>query len=152
MFLHAMIHWPKQTSLELWPFALDYAVFLWNKLPKHPKGNSLYELYYSVKSNYEDIRMAKVWGCPTYVLNPKLQDGKKLPCWEPQSKLGQFLGRSKVHAGTVRLIRNVVTEKVSSQFHLVYDENFTTMMMTMMLFQKIGKTCLSTTVRLHMTI
>ena len=62
-----------------------------------------------------------------FVLDPKLQDGKKLPRWEPRSKLGQFLGRSKVHAGTVGLIRNVVTGKVSSQFHVVYDENFTTM-------------------------
>eukprot|EP00957_Ditylum_brightwellii_P138950 10591131-Ditylum_brightwellii.AAC.1 len=35
-----------------------------------------------------------VWGCPTYVLDPKLQDGKKLPEWSPQKRGGQFLGWS----------------------------------------------------------
>ena len=31
--LHAMINWPEQTKLDLWPFAVDYAIFLWNRMP-----------------------------------------------------------------------------------------------------------------------
>jgi hypothetical protein len=31
MMLHAAIHWPTEFSVELWPFAVDYAVYLWNQ-------------------------------------------------------------------------------------------------------------------------
>ena len=127
ILLHAMIHWPDEVTLDLWPFAIDYAVYIWNKLPRAPSHLSPEEIYYSTKSNHEALRNAKVWGCPTYVLDPRLQDGKKLPRWEPRSKIGQFLGRSKVHAGSVGLIKNTATGKVSSQFHVVYDEHFTTL-------------------------
>ena len=126
MILHAMIHWPEQTSLDLWPFAVDYAVFLWNRMPREKSGVSPLELFYSAKSNNEDIRGARVWGCPVYVLEPTLQDGKKLPRWQPRSKVGQFLGRSKSHATSVGLIKNVQTGGVSAQFHVVYDDHFAT--------------------------
>jgi hypothetical protein len=60
------------------------------------------------------------------VLDPRLQDGKKIPKWEPRSRQGQFLGYSKVHATTIGLIRNIRTGYISPQFHVVYDEEFTT--------------------------
>jgi hypothetical protein len=127
MLLHAMIHWPDETSLDLWPFAVDYAVYLWNLIPREKSGLSPTEIFFSTKSDHEELRSAKVFGCPVYVLDPKLQDGKKLPRWEPRSRVGQFLGRSKVHASSVGLIRNLQTRKVSSQFHVVYDDHFSTL-------------------------
>jgi hypothetical protein len=127
MLLHAMVHWPTKTTLDLWPFAMEYSVYLWNRLPRSPSGLSPQEIFYSVKSNHDELRNAKVWGCPTYVLDPRIQDGKKLPRWEPCSKLGQFMGRSHEHASDVGLIRNVNTGKISSQFHVVFDEQFTTL-------------------------
>ena len=126
MMIHAILHNHKEVNLDLWPFAMDYAVYLWNKLPKRDGSNSPEEIFYSTKSDYSAIREAKCWGCPAYVLDPKIQDGKKLPRWSPRSKLGQFLGRSKNHAGTVGLIRNLNTGKISPQFHVVYDNHFTT--------------------------
>jgi transposase InsO family protein len=33
MMLHAILHWPEQTTLDLWPFAMDHAVYCWNHLP-----------------------------------------------------------------------------------------------------------------------
>ena len=126
LLLHALIHWPEQTTLDLWPFAVDYAVFLWNRMPREKSKMSPLEIFYSTKSTHEDIRSARVWGCPAYVLEPTLQDGKKLPRWRPRSKLGQFLGRSKNHASSVGLIKNVATGGVSAQFHVVYDDHFAT--------------------------
>jgi hypothetical protein len=105
---------------------MDYAVYLWNRMPKKDGANSPEEIFYSIKSDHSAIREAKCWGCPAYVLDPKLQDGKKLPRWNPRSKLGQFLGRSKKHAGSVGLIRNLGTGKISPQYHVVYDNHFTT--------------------------
>ena len=66
------------------------------------------------------------FGCPAYVLDPVLQDGKKLPRWKPKSRRGQFLGRSSKHASDIGLIRNLQTGYVLSQFHVVYDDFFTT--------------------------
>ena len=40
--------------------------------------------------------------------------------------MGQFLGRSDEHAGSVGLIRNLKTGAVSVQFHVVYDNHFST--------------------------
>ena len=127
MMLHAMLHWPEETTLDLWPFAVDYSVYIWNRMPRQDSGLSPLEVFYSTKSTHEELRNCKVWGCPVYVLDPTLQDGKKLPRWQPRSKVGQFLGRSKEHASSVGLIKNVKTGKVSSQFHVVYDDHFTTL-------------------------
>jgi hypothetical protein len=33
MILHAAIHWPEETTMDLWPLAMDYAVHLWNQMP-----------------------------------------------------------------------------------------------------------------------
>ncbi len=126
MMIHAIIHNPKEVQADLWPFAMKYAVWLWNRMPKKDSGLSPDEVFYNVKSDHEELRQAKCWGCPAYVLDPKLQDGKSLPRWNPRSKLGQFLGRSDVHSSNVGLIRNLQTGKVSAQFHVVYDNHFTT--------------------------
>ena len=33
MLLHAIIHWPDQSDLSLWPFAFEHAIFMWNNMP-----------------------------------------------------------------------------------------------------------------------
>jgi hypothetical protein len=65
-----------------------------------------------------------VFGCPSYVLDPRLQDGFKIPKWEPRARLGQFLGFSGSHSTTIGTIRNLRTGFVSPQYHVVYDETF----------------------------
>ena len=126
MILHAAIHWPGETHTDLWPLAIDYAVYLWNHTPHMESGMSPIELFCRLKQDCGVLRNAKVWGCPTYVLDPKLQDGKKLPKWQPHSRRGQFLGFSLDHASNVGLIRNLRTGFISPQFHVVHDENFET--------------------------
>ena len=126
MMLHAMIHWPEQVTLDLWPFAINYAVYLWNRIPRGPSDLSPQEIFFNSTSDHQELRMSKVWGCPSYVLDPRMQDGKKLPRWNPRSKMGQFLGRSSEHAGSIGLIRNLRTNAVTAQFHVVYDNHFST--------------------------
>ena len=67
-----------------------------------------------------------VWGCPTYVLDPMLQQGKKLPCWQPRSHQGMFLGLSPKHSSDVPLILNLQTGSISPQYHVVFDDMFST--------------------------
>ena len=126
MLLHASIHWPEATSEALWPFAVDYAVHLWNHSEGITSGMSPAEMFAGVKTNCSMLRSSRVWGCPVYVLEPKLQDGHKLPKWKPRSRRGQFLGASSQHSRHIGLIRNLRTGNVTPQFHVVYDERFHT--------------------------
>ena len=126
MLIRAMLHWHEETSLDLWPFAIQYAVFLYNRMPKEASSLSPIEIFYNTKSDHQELRSAKVFGCPSYVLDPRLQDGHKLPRWNPRSKMGQFLGRSREHSSSVALVRNLNTGAVSAQFHVVFDDHFTT--------------------------
>ena len=45
-----------------------------------------------------------VWGCPTYVLDPKLQAGGKFPRWQPRSRQGIIMGFSHLDLNKVLLI------------------------------------------------
>ena len=126
IMIHAMLHWPAHVSMDLWPFAIKYSVYLWNRMPRKQSGLSPLEVFFDTKSDHQELRSSKVWGCPAYVLDPRIQDGKKIPRWNPRSKMGQFLGRSTEHAGSVGLIRNLKTNAVTTQFHVVYDNHFST--------------------------
>jgi hypothetical protein len=127
MMLHAVIHWPDQANLELWPFALDHAIYLWNNIPSKTTRLSPLELFTKSRfDNYDHLQRARVWGCPTYVLDPKLQDAKKIPKWHPRARRGMNLGVSSHHSTRVGLVLNVATGSVSPQFHCVYDDLFST--------------------------
>ena len=86
MTLHAATHWPEEVVLDLWPFAMDYAVYLWNNLPRYDTRIAPIEIFTGRKRDSNVIRSAHVWGCPVYVLDPTVQDGKKLPRWKPKSR------------------------------------------------------------------
>ena len=58
---------------------------------------------------HDDLRRAHGWGCPVYVLEPALQDGKKVPKLEPRTRLGMFLGSSQVQSSLLALVLNVST-------------------------------------------
>ena len=128
MMLHAALHWPKGMDTNLWPLAVDYAVHLWNHTPRRESGVSPMELFCGIKGDCSVLRSARVWGSPAYVLDPKLQDGKKLPKWMPRSRRGQFLGMSSRHSSSIGLVRNLRTGFISPQFHVVYDELFQTVL------------------------
>ena len=126
MIIHAAIKWPEEVDISLWPMAVDYAVYLYNRMPGRLSDVAPIEQVSGQRLDLGELRMARVWGCPVYVLDPKRQDGKKLPRWVPRARKGQFVGRSRSHASTVGLIRNLKTGNISTQFHTVYDDYFTT--------------------------
>ncbi len=127
MLLHQILHWPEQANLSLWPFAFNHAVYLWNHLPKRNTRLSPIELFSgSLFDSYTHIQRLPVWGCPAYVLDPLLQDGKKIPKWYPRARRGLFLGRSSKHSSTIGLILNLRTGYITPQYHVVYDNLFET--------------------------
>ena len=67
------------------------------------------------------------WGCPSYMLDPMLASGSKIPKFKPRSCRAQFLGFSPWHSQkSVSLVRNLTTMRVSPQYHVVYDPAFST--------------------------
>ena len=84
------------------------------------------EIFSGAKIDSSWITRSRVFGSPSYVLDPKVQDGKKLPRWSPKSRRGQFLGRSNHHASDIGLIRTLRTGYMSTQYHVVYDDFYTT--------------------------
>jgi hypothetical protein len=66
-------------------------------------------------------------GLPCFVLDSCLQLGVGgAPKWEPRSRLCISVGHSPSHAGSVALILNPWTGRVSPQFHVVFDDHFKT--------------------------
>jgi hypothetical protein len=126
LMIHAALRWPEQSEKELWPLALDHAVWLHNHTPRQDSGYSPEELWCKSKSYHTDLQRMHVWGCPVYVLDPRSQDGHKIPKWDPRSRRGQFVGISPLHASHVGLVRHLRTNNISPQFHVVYDDYFET--------------------------
>ena len=127
MMLHSALHWPDQADINLWSFAMQHAAFIWNNLPDETSGLAPIEyLTGSRLASYDCLRQLHVWGYPVFVLDPKLQDGKKLPKWKPRSRLGQYLGVAPGYSSSVGYILNLDTGFVSPQYHVVHDDYFTT--------------------------
>ena len=68
-----------------------------------------------------------MFGSHCFVLDSRLQSGiAGPPKWETRSRLGIYDGHSPSHAGSVTLVLNPRTGQVSPQFHVVFDDLFTT--------------------------
>jgi hypothetical protein len=59
-------------------------------------------------------------------LDKTLLDGKKIPKWKPHSQRCIYVGLSKKHATSVPLVLNPVTGAITAQFHVVFDDWFST--------------------------
>jgi hypothetical protein len=127
MLLHSILHWPEQADLQLWPFAMLHAVYLWNHLPSRDNLLAPVELFSGTKfDNYNHLNRAHVWGAPVYVLDPSLQDGKKLPKWHPRTHRGMYVGVSWSHSTRVSMILNLKTGNMLTQFYVVHNDLFAT--------------------------
>jgi hypothetical protein len=127
LLLHYILHWPQEARLELWPFAVDYAVWIWNHLPDLSTRLSPIEVF--TQTTFDDnkhLKRTRVFGCPVYVLHPTLQDARKLPKWQKKSWRGVFLGFSPNHSSNVILVLNPETGSITPQYHVVFDEKFFT--------------------------
>ncbi len=124
--LHAAFHWPTHANIKLWPQAVNYAVWVFNRLPNMASGLSPNELWSQSRNSNYDLRRTHPFGCPVYVLDPVLQDGNKLPKWSTRARKGMFVGFSAVHSSLVPLVLNITTGKITPQFHVIFDDKFQT--------------------------
>ena len=76
MMLHQALLWSKTFDMRLWPFALDHAAYLWNHLSNGRIGIAPIKMYIAIKLYLSFLKNDHIWGCPEYVLDPRLQDSK----------------------------------------------------------------------------
>lgn len=126
MMLHSAIHWPDIADSTLWPMAVAHAVYLYNHMPSVDTGISPADLFTKTRWEQRKFHDVHVWGCPVYVLDKSLSDGKKIPRWKPRSKRSMYMGNSPQHASTVPLVLNPETGSITAQFHVVFDDWFAT--------------------------
>ena len=126
MLLHANMHWPDMKDLSLWPMAVHYAVFIWNRMPSVSTGLCPFDIFTQTRWPQRRFHDFHVWGCPVYVLAKKIADGQKLPRWEPRSERCIFMGFSLDHATSVPLVLKPDTGKITAQYNVVFDDWFST--------------------------
>ena len=127
MMIHFAMHWPQAAETNLWPFAVDHAVYLWNRIPNKSTKLAPIDIFTTLLHfGNNDLQRLHVFGCPVYVLDPSLQDAKKLPKWSRRSRRGIYLGLSKLHSSNVHLVLHPETGHISPQYHLVFDDTFST--------------------------
>ena len=126
MMIHAGIHWPDMAKPTLWPMAVSHACYLYNHVPNQSTGISPSDVFTKSRWPHKRFHDMHVWGCPIYVLDKSLQDGKKIPRWRPRSNRSVYMGVSLNHASSVPLALNVSTGSITPQFHIVFDDWFAT--------------------------
>ena len=126
MMIHSGIHWPDVSDPGLWPMAVKHACFLFNHVPHYTTGLSPTDIFTKTRWPQRKFMDLHVWGCPVYVLEKSLQDGKKIPKWRPRSRRSIYMGLSDLHASSVPLVLNTDTGAITPQFHVVFDDWFAT--------------------------
>ena len=65
------------------------------------------------------------FGCSLFVLDKRNQSRLSgTPKWDIKSRARVYLGRSPIHASNVVLVLNLSTGYISTQYHLVFDNDF----------------------------
>jgi hypothetical protein len=133
MILHVSINWKDGIEGPLWSQTVNYATHIYNNTPKY--GICPADIFTGLAVPRHRLMGLHVWGCQVdrhvwgctlYVLDPNIQQGQQLPRWEPCSKIGMFLGLSQHHACEVPLVLHLGTGIISTHFHVVFDDLFTT--------------------------
>ncbi|KAI2508242.1 hypothetical protein MHU86_6171 [Fragilaria crotonensis] len=101
MMLHAAIHWPSIADATLWPLAVNHAVF-WSTMFLIQELACPADLFTKTRWEQRKLNNLHVWGCPVYVLDKMISDGK------------------------IPIVLNPQTGYITPQFHVVFDDWFAT--------------------------
>ena len=84
--LHAKMSWLSGISTKRWPMAMKHAQYLLNHLPTK---NNVCPLDLVLKTSVPQSNLwnLHIWEAPCFVLDPKLQDGHKIPKFEPRCQV-----------------------------------------------------------------
>jgi hypothetical protein len=126
--IHANKLWPDAIGIELWPYALRHENDCLNMSPFPNEQETPLEKFSRSKIR-PDFKQVHPFECPAYfyALDGRIQSGKKAKKWEVRARVAIYLGSSPQHARIVGLVLSLTTGLVSPQFHVKYDESFSTL-------------------------
>ena len=125
--IHANRRWPNATTANLWPYALRMACLAYNSTPSLQDAKRRTPEQVFAKSEVSiNKKHWKPFGCPVYVLDNDLQQGKSHPKWSSRSRVGIYMGQSPIHNHNVALVMDPISGYVSPQFHVKFDPSFYT--------------------------
>ena len=126
LLAHGRHMWPEAVKTCLWPFALKAAERAHNMYKLDKKGLSPLEKFSRVRHKFTFKNEHPLF-CPVYVLDSRLESqGIGVPRWEPRSDVGVYLGHSPEHASSVAMVLNLNTGHVSPKYHVIFDDDFST--------------------------
>ena len=128
LLVHGMQMWPTMIDSMFWPFAMKALAERHNKMQIDVMGQTPESILHNVQIEDIPVKSYHTLFCPTCVLDACLQSsgGAGPPKWEPCSRIGVYLGHSPFHAGNIALLCNPNTGRVIPQYHVVFDNDFTT--------------------------
>ena len=128
LLLHGIRMWPQMIDTMFWPFAFKAAAERHNCLSLNDSGVTPNAALHGIPQTDIPVKTFHTLFCPVYVLDARSQSagGPGTPKWEPRSRIGVYLGHSPFHAGSVALVFNPRTGRVSPQYHVVFDDTFST--------------------------
>jgi len=109
--------------MDLWPFAVKYAVYLWNRMPRTTTGLSPVENLYSTKGSHLELRNARLWGLRFGHTNSRQKETSEMGSLLQTRSISWTI---KIHASSIGLIKNPRTGAISPQLHVLYHDHFTT--------------------------
>ena len=140
--LHGISMWPQMIDEMFWPFYTKTVAERQNSLHIYHKGRTPSYILHGVELEDIPVKYFHTLFCPIYALHARLQSdgGAGPPKGEPLSRIGLYLGHSAFHAGSITLDRNPNTGRVIPQYHVVFDDDFSTVpFMEAVKSQKIGR-------------
>jgi hypothetical protein len=128
LLLHCIRMGPQMVDQMFWPFAIKAAAERINSLHIDTDGHTPESKLYGVNIENIPVKTLHTIFCPCYVLDSRLHNVGSIgpPKWEPRSNICVYLGHSPFHAGSVALVYNPSTGHVCPQYHVVFDDDFTT--------------------------
>ena len=128
LLLHEIRHCPEMIDSILCPFAMKAAAERHNSLSVNVKNQTPFSVLYNVELEAILVKTFNTLFFTVYVLDSRAQStgGPGPPKWEPQCRIGVYLGHSPFHSGSVALVFNLTTGLWSPQFHVVFDDYFST--------------------------
>jgi hypothetical protein len=120
--------WPQMVDQMFWPFAIKTAAERMKSLHIDTDVHTPESKVHGVNIENIPIKTFHTMFCPCYVLDSRLHNAGSIgpPKWEQKSNIHVYLVHSLFYDGSVALLYNPSTGHVSPQYHVVFDDDFTT--------------------------
>ena len=126
MLLHEKLYWTYTITTILFTYALKAFSEQLNVINVDDDGITPMENFECTTTDIT-LKNHHTWGCKIYVSDEIFQGNiTGIPKWEPQLCAGIYIGQLPFHEGSVALVLNPETGHVSPQFHVVLDNEFST--------------------------